>query len=134
MKYRIGDAITGFMILIQQNIGNGINHIRCLMSGEHLAMKYSSVKNLLSQSLKDTNRDLINLFQKKIDELNIMPVKPPSRPIDAIRGLFEEQQLQINDLTQVIKNQSEKIKRLEDKHKEILKKESEYKPAGWFFA
>ena len=134
MKYRIGDAITGFMILIQQNIGNGINHIRCLMSGEHLAMKYSSVKNLLSQSLKDTNRDLINLYQKKINELNInrMPVKPPSRPIDAIRGLFEEQQLQINDLTQVIKNQSEKIKRLEDKHKEILKKESESK--SWFFA
>ena len=133
MKYRIGDAITGFMILIQQNIGNGINHIRCLMSGEHLAMKYSSVKNLLSQSLKDTNRDLINLYQKKIDDiLNRMPVKPPSRPIDAIRGLFEEQQLQINDLTQVIKNQSEKIKRLEDKHKEILKKESESK--SWFFA
>tara|TARA_R110000803_G_scaffold100189_1_gene168321 strand:- start:2177 stop:2368 length:192 start_codon:yes stop_codon:yes gene_type:complete len=63
-----------------------------------------------------------------------MPVKPPSRPIDAIRGLFEEQQLQINDLTEIIKNQSEKIKRLEDKHKEILKKESEVKPSGWFFA
>jgi len=63
-----------------------------------------------------------------------MPIKPPSRPIDAIRGLFEEQQLQINDLTEIIRTQSEKIKRLEDKHKEILKKESEAKPAGWFFA
>tara|TARA_R110000868_G_scaffold66392_5_gene197763 strand:+ start:565 stop:759 length:195 start_codon:yes stop_codon:yes gene_type:complete len=64
-----------------------------------------------------------------------MPVKPPSRPIDAIRGLFEEQQLQINDLTQIIRTQSEKIKRLEDKNKEILKKESETKSSGgWFFA
>ena len=63
-----------------------------------------------------------------------MPIKQPARPIDAIRELFESQQDQINDLTQVIKNQSEKIKKLEDKHKEILKKESESKPAGWFFA
>ena len=45
------------------------------------------------------------------------PVDSPARPIDAIRGLFEEQQLQINDLTQIIKTQSEKIKRLEDKNK-----------------
>ena len=63
-----------------------------------------------------------------------MPVKPPSRPIDAIRDLFEDQQLQINDLTQIIKNQSEKIKKLEDKNKEILKKESEPKSGGRFFA
>ena len=63
-----------------------------------------------------------------------MPVKQPSRPIDAVRELFEDQQLQICDLTQIIKTQSEKIKKLEDKHKEILKKESEVKPAGWFFA
>ena len=64
-----------------------------------------------------------------------MPVKPPSRPIDAIRGLFEEQQLQINDLTEIIKKQAEKISRLEAKHKEILKKESEVKSSGsWFFA
>ena len=70
----------------------------------------------------------------KIFTETIMPVKPPSRPIDAIRGLFEEQQLQINDLTQIIKTQSEKIKRLEDKNKEILKKESEPKSGGWFFA
>ena len=70
----------------------------------------------------------------KIFTETIMPVKPPSRPIDAIRGLFEEQQLQINDLTQIIRTQSEKIKRLEDKNKEILKKESEPKSGGWFFA
>ena len=61
-----------------------------------------------------------------------MPIKQPARPIDAIRELFEDQQNQINDLTQVIKNQSEKIKKLEDKHKEVLKKESESK--SWFFA
>ena len=70
----------------------------------------------------------------KIFTETIMPVKPPSRPIDAIRGLFEEQQLQINDLTEIIKKQAEKISRLEAKHKEILKKESEVKPSGWFFA
>ena len=61
-----------------------------------------------------------------------MPVKQPSRPIDAVRELFECQQNQINDLTQIIKTQSEKIKRLEDKNKEILKKESEPKSGGWF--
>ena len=61
-----------------------------------------------------------------------MPIKQPARPIDAIRELFESQQDQINDLTQVIKNQSEKIKKLEEKNKEILKKESESK--SWFFA
>ena len=61
-----------------------------------------------------------------------MPVKQPSRPIDAIRGLFEEQQLQINDLTQIIKTQSEKIKRLEEKNKDDLKKETEVKSGGWF--
>ena len=61
-----------------------------------------------------------------------MPIKQPARPIDAIRELFEDQQNQINDLTQVIKNQSEKIKKLEEKNKEILKKESESK--SWFFA
>tara|TARA_R110002050_G_scaffold228226_1_gene363848 strand:+ start:1475 stop:1666 length:192 start_codon:yes stop_codon:yes gene_type:complete len=63
-----------------------------------------------------------------------MPIKHPPRPIDAIRGLFEEQQLQINDLTEIIRTQSEKIKRLEQKNKDDLKKESEVKPAGWFFA
>ena len=66
---------------------------------------------------------------------NIMPVKQPSRPIDAVRELFESQQDQINDLTQIIRTQSEKIKRLEEKNKEILKKESEPKSSGsWFFA
>ena len=64
-----------------------------------------------------------------------MPVKQPSRPIDAIRELFESQQDQINDLTQIIKTQSGKIKKLEEKNKEILKKESETKSGGsWFFA
>jgi len=64
-----------------------------------------------------------------------MPVKQPSRPIDAVRELFECQQNQINDLTEVIKNQSEKIKKLEEKNKEMLKKESEQKSSGsWFFA
>ena len=61
-----------------------------------------------------------------------MPVKQPSRPIDAVRELFESQQDQINDLTQIIKTQSEKIKRLEEKHKELLKKETEVKSTGWF--
>ena len=61
-----------------------------------------------------------------------MPVKQPARPIDAVRELFESQQDQLNDLTQIIKTQSEKIKKLEDKNKELLKKETEVKSTGWF--
>ena len=70
----------------------------------------------------------------KIFTETIMPVKPPSRPIDALRDLFEDQQNQLNDLSQVIKTQSEKIKRLEDKNTELLKKESETKSGGWIFS
>ena len=57
----------------------------------------------------------------------------PIRPIDAIRQLFEDQQGQINELSKIILTQEGKIKKLEDKIKEDLKKESE-KPSSWFFA
>ena len=63
---------------------------------------------------------------------NIMPKHPP-RPIDAIRQLFEDQQEQINELSKIILTQEGKIKKLEDKVKEDLKKETE-KPSSWFFA
>ena len=62
---------------------------------------------------------------------NIMP-KHPIRPIDAIRQLFESQQDQLNELSKIILTQEGKIKRLEEKIKEDLIKESE-KPSGWFF-
>ena len=60
----------------------------------------------------------------------------PTRPIDALRDLFEDQQNQLNDLTEIIKHQAEKISRLEEKNKEILKKESEAetKKGGWIFS
>ena len=96
-------------------------------------MKLSSVKNSLSQLLSDTSQNLIDFCQKKINKLiNIMPKHPP-RPIDAIRELFEGQQEQLNELSKIILTQEGKIKKLEDKIKEDLKKESE-KPSGWFFA
>ena len=136
MKYRIGDAITGFTMYILRNIGNGLNRIPCIIVGEHLAMKLSSVKNSLNQLLSDTSQNLIDFCQKKINKLsNIMPQRSsrPIRPIDAIRQLFEDQQGQINELSKIILTQEGKIKKLEDKIKEDLKKESE-KPSGWFFA
>ena len=62
-----------------------------------------------------------------------MPKHPP-RPIDAIRELFESQQAQINELSKIILTQEGKIKKLEDKIKEDLKKETEKPSGGWFFA
>jgi len=51
-----------------------------------------------------------------------MPPTHPTRSMDAIRQLFEDQQEQINDLTGIIKLNFEKIKRLEDEKKETLRK------------
>ena len=91
--------------------------------GEAFTKTLSKIKFSLKSNLK--------MFIQNIQ----MPIKQPARPIDALRDLFEDQQLQLNDLSQIIKTQSEKIKRLEDKNKELLKKESEPKSSGsWFFA
>ena len=76
-----------------------------------------------------------------------MPKHPP-RPIDALRQLFEDQQEQINssseinnkqqeqinDLTKITLIQEGQIKRLQQINRENLKKESEVKTGGWFFA
>jgi len=52
-------------------------------------------------------------------------VKIQTRPIDAIRELFEEQQLQISDLTDIIKKQDGEIRTLKAKWnaRESLEKE-----------
>jgi len=52
-------------------------------------------------------------------------VKFQPRPIDAIRELFEEQQLQISDLTEIIKKQDGEIRNLKAKWnaRESLEKE-----------
>lgn len=51
-----------------------------------------------------------------------MPPTHPTRSMDAIRLMIEDQQLQINDLTEMIQLHFEKIKRLEYKNKEVLRK------------
>jgi len=63
------------------------------------------------------------------------------RPIDAIRELFEDQQLQIADLTQILKKQSEEIRMLKSKwnaRESIEREEKERKEReadkGWFWA
>lgn len=68
-------------------------------------------------------------------------VETQQRPIDAIRELFEDQQLQISDLTQICKKQSEDIRELKVKWKarESLEKEQREKlereaDKSWFWA
>ena len=63
------------------------------------------------------------------------------RPIDAIRQLFEDQQLQISDLTQILKKQNEEIRTLKAKFnaRESLEKEEREKKereadTSWFWA
>tara|TARA_R100001440_G_scaffold70849_2_gene93552 strand:- start:9120 stop:9359 length:240 start_codon:yes stop_codon:yes gene_type:complete len=68
-------------------------------------------------------------------------VKIQPRPIDAIRELFEEQQLQISDLTEIIKKQDGEIRTLKAKWnaRESLEKEQREKKEreadnSWFWA
>lgn len=74
-----------------------------------------------------------------------MPAKRPTtrRPIDAVRELIEDQQLQINDLTEVVAQQKLEIRELRSKWnaKESIereKKEAEeqkkLESSSWFFA
>ncbi len=63
------------------------------------------------------------------------------RPIDGIRELFEDQQLQINDLTETVKKQQDEIRNLKAKWnaKESLEKEEKEKKereedTSWFWA
>jgi predicted RNase H-like nuclease (RuvC/YqgF family) len=63
------------------------------------------------------------------------------RPIDAIREMIEDQCLQISDLTEIIKKQSEEIRSLKAKWraKESLEEEAKLAKekadsSSWFFA
>lgn len=62
------------------------------------------------------------------------------KPIDALRELFEDQQLQINDLTETLKKQNDEIRSLKVKWlaKESLEKEKqkarEAEDTSWFWA
>lgn len=62
------------------------------------------------------------------------------KPIDALRELFEDQQLQINDLTETLKKQNDEIRSLKVKWlaKESLEKEKEKaceaEDTSWFWA
>ena len=62
--------------------------------------------------------------------------KAPPRPMDAIREMIEDQVLQISDLTQIVKKQSEEIKILKDKFLEEETRQQKIKDesSSWFFA
>lgn len=60
-----------------------------------------------------------------------------TKPIDAIREMIEDQQLQISDLTEIVKKQTDEIRSLKAKWsaKESLEKEKEKEAdSGWFWA
>jgi len=94
--------------------------------------------------LEGIDINLINIYQKKISELNKMSsenVTTTRRPIDAIRELFEDQQLQITDLIDIVKKQDDDIRNLKAKWKareSIEKEEREKKEReadkSWFWA
>lgn len=149
MKYLTGDAIIGCMMFIPISIVTGYGAIRYLMSVERQDMIFNSVKNMLKRLSEDTNLNLINICQKKITELNIMPQNkkkihgPRKAPIDALRELFEDQQLQINDLTETLKKQNDEIRSLKVKwlakeslDREIVEKQKarEAEDTSWFWA
>ena len=145
MKFQIGDVITGCMKSTQKNIGTGLGRMNFLMLGGVLATIYSLAKTSSMRLFEDTNLNLINICQKKIGNIDIMPPKRPStqRPIDAIRELIEDQQLQISDLTEVVANQKLEIRELRSKWNaresiEREKKEAEeqkkLESTGWFWA
>jgi len=56
--------------------------------------------------------------------------------MDAIREMIEDQVLQISDLTEIVKKQSEEIKILKDKFLEEETRQQKIKDesSSWFFA
>jgi len=66
--------------------------------------------------------------------------KVQPRPMDAIREIVEDQQLQIADLTEILKKQNEEIRTLKAKWnaKDSLEKERKQKEeaeaSSWFWA
>lgn len=67
--------------------------------------------------------------------------KAPRMPMDAIREIIEDQTLQISDLTEIVKKQSEEIRILKAKWraKESLEEEARQQKikdesSSWFFA
>jgi hypothetical protein len=69
--------------------------------------------------------------------------KVVARPIDAIRELIEEQQLQINDLTELVANQKLEIRELKakwnaresiEREKKELAEKKKLEDTGWFWA
>ena len=147
MKYQIGDAITGCMTSTLKNIGTGLSRFPCLMWGDSLAMKYNSAKNSLKRWFEDINLNLIDLFHKKIfdDIINMSSkkkrVQTQQKPIDAIREMIEDLNLQISDLTEIVKTQKQEIRELKCKWnaRESLEKEERERlereaDKSWFWA
>jgi predicted RNase H-like nuclease (RuvC/YqgF family) len=106
------------------------------------------VKNLLKQYYEDTNLNLISFYPKKIvdDIIYSMSskkkrVQTQVRPIDAIREMIEDLNLQISDLTQIVKEQKSEIRELKVKWnaRESLEREQREKlereaDKSWFWA
>ena len=67
----------------------------------------------------------------------IMPESTQRRSMDAIRGLIEEQQNQINDLTEIIRDQTTTINNLQKQREHMdLQKQQETDEKirrAWFF-
>ena len=154
MKYRIGELITGCMKSTLKNIGYGLSRFPCLTWGDNLAIRFILVKNTLMRCCEDINRNLIDLSHKKIfdDIINMSSskadlrskkkrVQTQARPIDAIREMMEDLNLQISDLTHIIKKQDEEIRSLKSKwnaRESIEREERERKEReadkSWFWA
>jgi len=97
---------------------------------------WNSILNTFKQLSKDINRNLINSFQKKINDFNIMPKyqEPDVKPIDLVKEALEFQSAQIADLITMVSNQENKIRVLEMKQKvrEQIEQEKAEQSKGWF--
>ena len=147
MKYQIGDAITGCMTSTLKNIGSGLKRIPCLTWGDNLVIRFTLVKDMLKLWCADINLNLISSCRKKIidDIINMSSkkkrVQTQQKPIDAIREMIEDLNLQISDLTEIVKGQKQEIRELkckwnareslEREEKERLEREAD---KSWFWA
>ena len=102
--------------------------------------KFSSYYNYLSvfnfkSNLKNIKDIIMSSKKKKIHA---------PKPIDAIREIIEDQQLQINDLSEIVKKQNDEIRglkakwsareSLEKEEKERKERQAEQADNSWFWA
>lgn len=81
---------------------------KCICMSQLLSKLNLWICNNFKLNLKYVN-DIINMSSKK------KRVETQARPIDAVREMMEDLNLQIHDLTQIIKKQNEEIRELKSK-------------------